>query len=519
MKAGSIGRKGWALLLFLVIGFGIICADQAEIGKIEWKQPRKRTLRALIECIGVVGSSAVNYWIKYDDWMEDWQFNLTWKDQTKRIFSGESYRFDSNSFLTNWAHAISGAMYYNFFRTNGFQSGSSFLYALATSTFWEYIVEWREVISLNDQVFTAFGGWAIGEPLYQLSQSFLSQPDLGSQILGTILNPLLAINNLLERKTTRSAVNDAGSFYRQSTFHLGPAQWKSNTGGIASMFHTGFDFRLTSITDFFGPGKASGMQWRPLYSQLELSGFLTPEGKFEEHGFTSKVVLFGYWEKDFLETETDPPQGSGFFVGATSAFQLYKRRAVSPYDRGTTGNLDPRIPREVPTEFRDKMAVISVIGPSYRHYIQKRNVSLRFGVDLTVDFAMVNSLPYNTYSLTHDVIGLKTTQIGWGYFYGVGYTLIPELQLKWGAFSFSWSNRFQGYRSVNGVDRFEEKITNPGVDREKRIHNFLGLGFSLPKTPMQLMICYDSVFRKGTLGTLTASEKEERFYYRFQFTW
>ena len=46
----------------------------------------------------------------------------------------------------------------------------------------------------------------------------------------------------------------------------------------------------------------------------------------------------------------------------------------------------------------------------------------RVDLEATLDFSMVNSLPYNDYSADHDVWGVKTTLHNWGYYYSLGYT-------------------------------------------------------------------------------------------------
>ena len=73
--------------------------------------------------------STVNYWNKYSKFIEDWQFTLTWKDQKRKFFTSEGLRLDSNNLRLNWTHAWSGALYYNWARTNRFSPLASFLFS------------------------------------------------------------------------------------------------------------------------------------------------------------------------------------------------------------------------------------------------------------------------------------------------------------------------------------------------------------------------------------------------------
>ena len=71
--------------------------------------------------------------------------------------------------------------------------------AAAASTYWETVVEWREVISLNDQITTALGAFSTGEPWYQIGHYLAHQPGLLAQAL-SFLEPTVKLNHWLDRK-------------------------------------------------------------------------------------------------------------------------------------------------------------------------------------------------------------------------------------------------------------------------------------------------------------------------------
>ena len=125
-------------------------------------EKKKKLGRAILECYALIAISQTNYWINYTDWIEDWQFRLRWEDQKMRLFTLDANRFDDNEFTTNWTHSLSGALYYNFSRSNNHTWLESFIFTSVASLYWEYLVEWREVVSVNDNIFTSFGGPSIG---------------------------------------------------------------------------------------------------------------------------------------------------------------------------------------------------------------------------------------------------------------------------------------------------------------------------------------------------------------------
>jgi hypothetical protein len=46
----------------------------------------------VLECAAVFAYSQTKYWVTYEEWLEDWQYELTWEDQKKRFFSLEAWK-------------------------------------------------------------------------------------------------------------------------------------------------------------------------------------------------------------------------------------------------------------------------------------------------------------------------------------------------------------------------------------------------------------------------------------------
>jgi hypothetical protein len=113
--------------------------------------------------------STVRYWSAYHTWIEDWQFELTFADQYKRFLTLQAVTFDSNAYVTNWTHVIGGALYYQMARANYLTWAESVLASFTCSAIYEYVSEWREVISINDMFLTTFGGYSLGETWFQLA--------------------------------------------------------------------------------------------------------------------------------------------------------------------------------------------------------------------------------------------------------------------------------------------------------------------------------------------------------------
>ena len=157
----------------------------------EYVAPQPHLGKAVLSFFTLMAYSQTRYWLEYSKFVEDWQYRFTWKDQSKRWFSLDAWRFDSNAFSTNWTHALSGALYYNMARTHHLKALPSALFAVAGAAYWELVAEWREVVSVNDLVVTSVGGIALGEAWYRLGKSLSTRRNPLLRTLGRVVHPML----------------------------------------------------------------------------------------------------------------------------------------------------------------------------------------------------------------------------------------------------------------------------------------------------------------------------------------
>lgn len=475
---------------------------------------KKKTGRAFIEMGGLMAYSTVSYWSIYTKFIEDWQFQLTWKDQKRKFFSSEGLRLDSNAFKSNWTHGLSGAYYYSFARANGLNLRESFLFSLGGSLFWEYFTEWREVASINDLIFTPFGGPAIGEPLFQISNYFGGKHGFWNRAAEVFFNPILALNDLLDGNFRKGRHSGFPEAWHQFNFLVGAQQGRLSTADQGyTRTNLGLQMRLITIPEFGKPGEFSEFRNDPLSSDLFFDiSFSSRE--MEEFNAATKTMLFGYWKQRLTETANGGMSGYSLSLGASSAFDLMKKKALVWYDASQGGLSDPRFPRLTPTEFNDKLAVISPIGPSVDLTIFSPRSRLRWNADAFFDFALVNSLPLNDYSRTHDLTGTKTTILSWGYYYALGYTLSSSVEFDSGQWQWQGSAKYQHYNSIQGHDRFQEIITDDFRLADTRMTCRTSIGYRLRQTPLSFRIGFQRIERYGAIGEFSRRNRENRWYYQ-----
>lgn len=110
--------------------------------------------------------------------------------------------WDSDQFTTNlFSHPYHGGLYFNTARSNGLNFWHSIPYAAGGSLMWEFFME-TEAPSPNDMLATTFGGVALGEITFRLSDLFIDNRTsgwerAGRELLAGIISPMRAINRLI----------------------------------------------------------------------------------------------------------------------------------------------------------------------------------------------------------------------------------------------------------------------------------------------------------------------------------
>lgn len=164
--------------------------------------------RNTIELLFLNSLGLMNYFlIQRDDNMVDWEYQPDREGFKKKITDG--WCFDTNNFRTNSLyHIYSGVIYYQASRSNNYGPFGSFVWTLAAGTFWEYIGEYREQVSTNDQIFTTMGGVTFGEGLRQLSlwAERGMRPGFTRGLVCFILDPMRIVNKQLDRWVSDSFV-------------------------------------------------------------------------------------------------------------------------------------------------------------------------------------------------------------------------------------------------------------------------------------------------------------------------
>lgn len=493
------------------------------------QKPGKRLGRAVLEGLGHMLYATISYWIRQDVMREDWEYQFNWEDQKRRFFFTDGMRFDSNSFTFNWTHSLAGAVYYNYARANHFNPLESFLFSFGVSYFWEFVVEFKEMVSINDTISTPMGGPNIGESLFQLGRFFRSRrPTFINKIARFISNPMLTLNELLDGKKRKYRYGFDRDYWHDCRLFAGP-RFDTFSGGPADTFlYLGLESQLVLLPEYGMPGISRFPVKKTLFTELNIGGTIGGKGLYE-FSIYAKSVLFGYFSQNIRsraghtfggldpgmldDIDNDDRVGYSFFLGAATVFETIRRDPLKipgyEGDPAVTGHPD----RE------DKYTIINLVGPTFDLSLFYKNLKIRLAADAYGDFSLIHSHAFKDYSQLHRFGQTKSTLENHGYYYALGVTLSSMLQVDYSNIEFRGKLKYHYFNSIEGLDRFQRDMADED-DFDLKDHRFrydVSLGYRIPNTSLQLVLGLEQIDRRGYIGDFFRHSKEKRPYFQIKY--
>jgi hypothetical protein len=485
---------------------------EAEAAPAGSRMPKK--WRRTIVQLGVFAVySTYQYWSEYHDWVEDWQFELTFADQYRRFLTTEAIRFDSNAYITNWTHVLGGALYYQMARTNYLTWAESLMASFVSSAMYEYVSEWREVISVNDMFLTTFGGYSLGEAFFQLSDYFHHRKSSVLRALG-FMNPVNKFNHWLDRRNPASRIYPEPGW---ASLVLSAGWWRSSeTGrGVFDAGFIGIETQLLRVQGYGKPGTFKKVLRDTSLSELSMSTVVRQRrpgdvdlrtGLNQETDMYARVVGLTWYRQSLDELG----RGTAFSIGIGSAV-TYLRKRNALYDaRGVPVHMAPLPP--TPADFRDKMTVTHLVGPVVDWTRFGRRLKVRAVADAYIDFALMNAFAFNAYSAVHSIEGMKVTLNYYGYSYVYGGSASGRVDVDWGSLWVRGLFSAHLWRAWEGLDRYENEITNNVNPVDSRIRFLFQAGWRLPPAPVRAFVGLEGIHRWGKIGDVSASSQETRMF-------
>lgn len=466
----------------------------------------KKIGRAALEFGAIMAISQTNYWVNYDHWREDWEYRATWADQKRRFFGFEAWKFDTNRYGTNWMHSLSGAINYNIARANGLDIVESMLFGVATSLYWEYIVEYKEVLSINDSILNPLSGMYIGEAWHQLGRFFATRKDSVARLL-SVLNPIVSLKGRLDGGLGGGANPGGGG--HDIHFDIGYSTFRAEkTSYPSSLLHLGFRAALMNSSAPDGENPSDAGAGTPVSSELR-TGISIKGGKIEELDLFSRIV----WTTLIRGNDASASGKPSWSLGLASGFSVLNKRGVADYDLAKVDYGDQDALRlDEPRNFRDKFCVTHIIGPAIDAALASGDLKFRLRWDAYIDFNLMNAFALNAYSRVLPVDGLKPTLMYYGYYYGRGFSTLTAFTADWRALRLSGGAAYHAAGSIKGRERFQGAFGKDVAVNDSRLRLEFGFGIRLPGIPARIALTWEGVGRKGTISSITESEFEDKIF-------
>jgi hypothetical protein len=415
-------------------------------------------LRTLLTMGGALALWSVLYWLMMDRNVADWDN----PDPLER-FDGTAWRLDNNSLPVNFiAHPLMGGGIYSIARANHHHPATSFGYAFLTSFLWEFVLEFKEKVSVNDVLVTPGTAVPIGEFFYKLGLYLdtAADPSVGMHIARWSLGTGVAFDRAVDGRPPPHVVERDDLGLARTIWHSFEARTGvdlvSSTKTPATLRpQVGFLGKLVTIPGYLREGSVS----TPFYL-AEVSDFdIAVEGS--EHGpgiaMSSDTLLAGYHEQQ-LGAEAERLHGQAVTFGASMAFRYLQSKANDYAEfRAARDKPQPSWDHHVP-KTAEQLSAFHMPGPALDWHGFAGGVSLSVSARAHPDFAGIGAPAFYDWAAAYPHLKGKHILHRQGYFYGWGGSCDLRADLRLGPVRLAGSVFHGRYWSQEGLDRHVERI-------------------------------------------------------------
>ncbi|TKD00934.1 DUF3943 domain-containing protein [Polyangium fumosum] len=467
-----------------------------EIDPHPWRvirAPRVRyRLAAGATILALMSYGLADYWVHMSANSVDWELSWSAPSFYKKAWTLEAVRFDTNKFETNtYSHPAAGTMTYLAARGAGLGAGESFLFSCAGSVLWEYLGEYREKVSLNDLVLTPQGGFAVGEPVHQLGLFFeRGEDNLVNNVLAFVFSPFRYLRRRLEpgHVARAQALDDFGlpaDVWHRFDVLLGVSAEAERDGLRRAQRRMGVSTEILDVPGYDHPGVLTKRLDAGDVTSFRLVGSVDDRG-VEQLDFVTRVLLGGVYDQKIVPDGRGGRRGYTIFAGPSTGFNYAKHRQEGLEE--------------------DKIGVANALGATVDLTLRHGDARARASVDVYGDFGAVHSMAASAYIKGRGDAGLKTVVADKRYYFALGGTVRPTLSLAYRRFELGAQLTYDFFESIEGLDRYQERVTNDVRLRDRRAGERVWLSYTLSgdKSPLA-WVEVEHLDRWGRMGPFRAS--------------
>jgi hypothetical protein len=464
------------------------------------KEPEKHYLRNLLELSGVIAGGTTWYWVNRDRQVTDWDFP-TWEE--KLTFDDEIMIFDGNPFQTNYTwHTYAGGASHLLGRSNGLGMWESAAFGTGASLFWEYGIEAREKISVNDILMTNSTGLPTGEFFHRVGQ-YVNQGQEGfgwDVARWTVGLGHTAHSRLDKHKVAQdlTLTPDFRWYYSVDSLNFSRKDGDAAAEDHDAVMHNiGFAGSIVALDNYLEPGQRSQFFGKANFTDFSLR-FAQGDGSSTRAEGNS---LIAGWHYEDVPTEGEGGFGKSINLG-TSIGYLYHREQIG--------------------EWQDRLGGLHIPGPAIEGKVFGNGWKFEGKIRGNYDLVGVNALSWRQFRNERpDEVGkfiLKSS----GYYYGFGPSLRVDGEFQISRFEIGGMLYVSKYDSIEGFERDLEPFDSNGEPNEFAVPDdmqahgrdtfFDGEAYVRARVydDAYLQFRFGRYLRKGTLNEYKAEEDMTR---------
>lgn len=431
----------------------------------EWQpadhdRPAAHHGRTTLQMGGALALWSVLYWIMMDRNVADW-------DNPKPLdrFTGKAWRLDNNSLAVNFiAHPLMGGGAYSLARANHHDPATSFGYAFMTSFLWEFVLEYKEKVSVNDFLVTPGTAVPVGEFFYKLGLYLdtAKTPSTGMQVTQWTLGTGVALDRALDGRSDppvreRDNLGLSKSVWHQFELRTGVDLVKTPGAEEAVRVNTGFGGKLVTIPGYLREGR-----FTRTFHNAEVSDFALA-GEASEHGmglFMSADTLLGGYHDQRIQVRGDRFHGHAATVGVSMAFRYLKSKANDHTEfREAASSPQPSWSYHVP-KTSEQYSAFHMPGPAVDWNVYAGDVTFAMSGRVHPDFVGIGAPAFYDWASANPLEKSKHILHRQGYFYGWGGSFEMASRLVLGPIHVGGNVLHGRYWSQDGLDRHVERLTD-----------------------------------------------------------
>lgn len=448
-------------------------------------------LRSLGEMTVGLGVGAVAYWLMQNRNVADWD-NPTPEER----FNGRAWRFDNNSLAVNFiAHPFAGGIAHSMARANHHGVWTAFGYSSLTSFLWEFVLEFKEKVSVNDLIVTSPTGLPIGEFFYKLGLYLdaAADPGVATHAARWVLGTGVTVDRALDGRprphvTERDALGLTRRIWHE--FDAGAGVRFVESPGVPdyTLVEAGMVARLVTL-----PGYLEPRVFDVGFSAAEISDFsFTVEGS--EHGvglaMRADTLLAGYHTQS-LRLAGGELQGAAATFGVSLAYDYLRSEANDYASRRHVADLPaPDLAYHVPVS-AEQYSALQLPGPAVDYRASAPGVEVAVSARAYPSFAGFGAPSFYDWAADNLEERTKHALHRQGYFYGWGGMGTVRGRVRLGPLVLAGHASYASYVSHDGLDRHVERLTVDVPARGELLTYGASVGIRPLDLPVTLSADYD----------------------------